>query len=285
MSSIRRISAFLLVPLLALVLTSCGDDEPRLTKAAFTTKVSALCKERDKKTEFLDEENIFNMKTGQTVWPKAKTVIVDYIDDVSDLNPPKDFDAKFDDYLDAADAVSENVDDVIDAAEDEEQKAYSQQIGALFEKFGVIDKPLGDYGVKDCYDADEAFPTSQKPAAGATTVEIGAKEYAFDIPTGIKAGKTAFKLVNNGNELHIFGFGRLKEGVTFEQVKAAFENENEEDPGLTEDDNISGIAVPDGSTTANAELKAGTYVAYCFIPAPDGTPHLAKGMLAEFEVS
>jgi hypothetical protein len=32
-------------------------------------------------------------------------------------------------------------------------------------------------------------------------------------------------------------------------------------------------------------LEAGTYVLACFIPSPDGVPHLAKGMLMPIQVS
>ena len=281
----RALAALVLVPLLAVALASCGDDDERLSKPEFTKELNALCKERDKKTEpLLDEQNFFNMKIGQKVWPKAKTVIDDYIDGVSDLEPPEDAEELIDSYLDDADAVAANVDDVIDAANDEDQKVYSQQLNSLFNKFGSIDKEIGAYGAGDCFDEDEQFPESEEPAAGAAVVEIGATEYAFEIPSGIKAGKTAFKLVNKGEELHLLGYGRLKEGATFEQLKQAISS-GEEDPGLLEEEGLTGIASPDGSITANTELSAGTYVAYCFLPAPDGEEHLKKGMLASFAVS
>ena len=39
------------------------------------------------------------------------------------------------------------------------------------------------------------------------------------------------------------------------------------------------------SKYVNADLTPGTYAVFCFISAPDGTPHYKKGMLAKFTVS
>jgi hypothetical protein len=208
----RRIIALALVALVgSTLLSSCGDDDERLSKAEFSTELSALCKTRDKKTDkLLDNSNFFDMKIGEKTWSQAKAPIQDYLDAVNDLNPPEDADAMMDRYETEGDDVLSRVDDAIDSAKDRDQKAYSQALGALFTDFSTIDKPVGEYGVKDCYSEDEQFPLSERAAKDATVVEIGAKEYAFAIPSDIEAGKTALKLTNNGNELHIFGFGRLK---------------------------------------------------------------------------
>jgi hypothetical protein len=284
----RRTRSAIAIAIVALLgsalLSSCGDDEERLSKADFTKQLSALCKTRDKKLEFLDEGNFFDMKEGEKAWTKAKTEIGEYVDKVNDLTPPEDADAMMDAYKAEADEVLSGLDDAIDSAKDRDQKGYSQAVGSLFETFSTIDQEVDEYGAKDCFDEEDQFPQSEKPDSDATVVDIGAKEYAFDIPSDIKAGKSAIKLSNKGNELHVFGFGRLKEGATFQQVKDAIER-GEEDPGLLEDEGSTGLALPDGSTTTNTDLEAGTYVAYCFIPAPDGAPHLAKGMLVQFEVS
>ena len=283
--STRHVVALTVVALLgSAMLSSCGDDdEERLTKSQFTTKLSALCKNRDKRSKFIDEDNFFDMKQGEKTWAKGKTVFQDYVDKVNDLNPPEDADAMMDGYKADADALLANVDDVIDTAKDRDEKAYSQALGALFTKISTVDQKIDEYGAKECFDEEDQFPTSQKPAPGATVIDIGAKEYSFTIPSGIKAGKAAFKLTNHGNELHIFGYGKLKEGATFQQVKDAVDRG--EEPDMMTDEGITGLASPDGSTTTNADLEPGSYVAYCFIPAADGTPHLAKGMLEEFTVS
>jgi hypothetical protein len=39
-----------------------------------------------------------------------------------------------------------------------------------------------------------------------------------------------------------------------------------------------GVTAPGGTTDVTLELTAGEYILVCFVPSPDGMPHLAKGM-------
>jgi len=279
----RVMAALVLVPLMSVALASCGDDDERLSKPEFTKKMNALCKERDKKTEALDEVNFFNLDDGSKAFQEAKPDFEAFLDDVSELDPPKDAEETLDRYLEVGRNAVDDLGNMIAAGEAGEQKRYNQLLFSIFSSTDEVDEALDAYGTSDCYDEDEALPPNEEPAAGANLVEVTGTEYAFEIPK-VRPGKTAFKLVNKGVELHIFGFGRLKEGATFEELRDAIQG-GEEDPGLLEDERISGLAPPDGSAVANADLIPGTYVAYCFIPAPDGAPHLAKGMLAQFEVA
>jgi hypothetical protein len=285
MPSIRRSTALLLVPLLALVLSSCGDDEPRLTKAAFTKKVNALCKARDKKFEVLDEANFFDMKVGARIWRKVQPAAQTYVDAVTDLEPPEDADELMGKYSADIQRVVDHIGEAGDLAEAGVRADYSQGLADLFAEFSTVDDEIDDYGAEDCDDEEESFPASEEPAVGATEVEIGAKEYVFDVPEGIAAGKLAITLTNTGEELHILAISKLKDGVTFAQLQAAIAANPDEDPELTEDAGISPVVGPKKPVTFNTELAAGDYVAICFLPAPDGTPHVAKGMTTEFTVS
>jgi hypothetical protein len=274
-----------LLPAFALALASCGDDDEPLTKAQFTREMNALCKERDKKANaLLDSGEFFAMEEGAKTWPKVKPIVADFIDRVSELEAPDDAEEVYDRYLEGGDQISTLIDDASDAAADRDQRAYSKALARIFADIDSTDQTMADYGAEQCWDEDEALPQSERPAADATVVEVDATEYAFEFPDGIKSGKTAFRMVNRGDEIHILGFGRLKDGATFEQVKASLER-GEDDPGLLEDESITGIAGPDDSATTNAELTAGTYVAYCFLPAPDGESHYLKGMLVPFTVT
>jgi hypothetical protein len=276
----------LALSLVGLLLASCGSSEARLSSTDFKSQWAALCKTRETKIgPVLDNGNFFSMKEGVTTWPKAKTIIQTYVDGVKDLNPPKADDEWVSTYLDRGDEVLSNVDKAISTAKDADEKAYSQSLGALFDLFGTIDKPTADHGIKNCYDPENSPPPPQKAAAGATVVDVGAKEYQFDIPTGVKAGKVAFKLINHGKELHVFGLSKLKPGATFDQLKAKIEADPEGDNGLTDDVGVSGFASPDGSNVLNADIGPGTYVAFCFVGAPSGKPHFLLGMLQPFTVS
>jgi plastocyanin len=42
---------------------------------------------------------------------------------------------------------------------------------------------------------------------------------------------------------------------------------------------------PGGEQEVSAVLEPGMHVLLCFVPAPDGVPHLAKGMIAQLEVT
>jgi hypothetical protein len=278
---IRRVAAFVLVVLVAGLVTSCGDDEERLSKGEFVKEMNALCKDRDKAFAVLDETNFFDPKEGAKIWADLRPVANDFVDGVAELEPPEDAADLHARYEDSVEDIPALMDDIVEAAEEGELKPYNQGIATLIaDQQGDID--MAEYGASDCYDEDEALPQSQEPAEGATEVEVTATEYEFDIPEGIAPGKVAFTLVNEGNEMHIFGYGRLKEGATFEQLKAEMAKGDE--PELMTDEGLTGLAGPEGRSTVNGEVEAGTYVAYCFIPAPTGESHMNLGMLVPFDV-
>jgi hypothetical protein len=278
----RLLAPILVVTIGAGLLASCGSDEARLSKSAFAKQTTALCKSFEDQTKFLDEANIFDLKVGAKTWAKMPTLIGDFLDKAKDVTPPKESQDEYDDYLDALGDAPDQIDDMVASAEDGDVKGYNKGLGELINAVDRVQSDLDEKTGTDCFDDDEALPQSQEPAEGAELVEVTAKEYTFDIPT-VKAGKTALMVTNEGNELHVLGVGHLKDGATFEQLKA--EIDSGEQSELLEDDGITGLAPPDGSSTTNAELKAGSYVAYCFIPAADGTPHLAMGMLVQFDVT
>jgi hypothetical protein len=81
----------------------------------------------------------------------------------------------------------------------------------------------------------------------------------------------------------------LKKGVTVAQVKkaAASQDQNAFDP-IAGDGQVFGapdILGPGEKTTVITKLPAGHYAMLCFIPAPDGAPHVAHGMVKTFDIS
>jgi uncharacterized cupredoxin-like copper-binding protein len=90
-----------------------------------------------------------------------------------------------------------------------------------------------------------------------------------------------FHATNGGQELHELIVVQLPEGA---------------DPaglldGSIPDDQINFIGAVDDIAPGEAKdlalvgLPAGTYTLLCFYPSPDGTPHVALGMFASFEVT
>ena len=282
----RVLTAVAAVSLLTLLLAGCGSSTKRLAKPDFIKKLDALCKTRENSSKFLDNDNIFNLQTGAKDFTKAKGVLTTFLDGEKALKPPKDLDKVMSNYNDTGDRALSTADDLVAAAKAGNQKLYSQLLLKLINTTSAADKTLNDHGTKACYSADNAPPPPEKPAAGAATVDVGAKEYQFTLPSSISAGKTAFKLTNHGNELHVLGISQIKAGHTFQELQQ-FVTTSNDDPnqkGLTEDVAVGAFTAPDGSNFVNADLKPGTYAVFCFISAQDGTPHYKKGMLAQFTV-
>lgn len=277
-SDMRRL--LILVPVLAALLMGCGDDEEALSKAEFNEEMNSLCKAREEAFAVVDEQNFFDPEVGAEMWPDLREPAQAFVDGVTALEAPEDAEY-FDDYRDGVEEIPDVIDDIVAAAEDGELKEYNQAIASIFtDTQGDID--AAEYGAKECYDEEEALPQSQEPAKDAEEIEVVATEYEFDIPDDIEPGKVAFTLVNEGEEMHIFGFGRLNEGATFDQLKAEVEAGDE--PELMTDEGLTGMTGPEGRSTVNGEVQSGTYVAYCFIPAPTGESHMELGMLVPFEV-
>lgn len=127
-------------------------------------------------------------------------------------------------------------------------------------------------------------------AASSNTLTITAGEYAYKLSGKPQSGWVTMQFKNAGVEYHMVAVVALKKGVTAAQLKKA---------ALSQDDAAFGkVAQGDGSvygtpsvlgpnqqTTTITQMKAGHYGLMCFIPAPDGSPHIAHGMVTTFDVS
>lgn len=123
-----------------------------------------------------------------------------------------------------------------------------------------------------------------QPAATIPEVTIMAHDYSFEAPAEIAAGLVRVKLMAHGNEPHHVQFARLNDGVTFEQFTAALqEGEAAAMALITFPGGVAPID-PESNASAVLDLTPGAYVLLCFIPSPDGVPHLAKGMIAPVTV-
>jgi hypothetical protein len=117
-------------------------------------------------------------------------------------------------------------------------------------------------------------------------ITLDAVDFAFEGPSEAPAGLVTVTMTNNGAEPHHAQFVRLNDGVTMEAFDGALQSgdPNAIAPLATF---VGGPAVvgPGASSQVILRLEAGQYVALCFVPSPDGVPHLMKGMVFPFSVT
>ncbi len=123
------------------------------------------------------------------------------------------------------------------------------------------------------------------PPPTANVVSITANDYSFVAPDTIPAGLTTVKLQNAGKEVHQVAFVRIDSGKTLADIQALMKNPNMTVPAWMAFPLGANGIVPGDSGNATATLSAGHYLLMCFMPSPDGTPHVAKGMVKPLEVT
>jgi len=133
-----------------------------------------------------------------------------------------------------------------------------------------------------------AVSTSPAGAATSNKLTVTAGEYVYKVSGAPKPGNVEIEFKNPGVEYHMMGIAQVKPKTTLKQVKTALLSDDESagDEFLV-NDKIAGtpnFLAPDQSTTTIANLPAGRYALFCFIPAPDGKPHVAHGMVKVFDV-
>lgn len=129
--------------------------------------------------------------------------------------------------------------------------------------------------------APVAAKAPYRATAGAFT--ITAWDYAFDAPDTAVAGMTEITLVNKGPELHHVQLIRLEQGKTLSDLFAAVGGSHGP-PAWAREVGGPNTPVPGGTSVASLELQPGRYALLCFIPSPDGKPHVMKGMAREIVV-
>ncbi len=130
-------------------------------------------------------------------------------------------------------------------------------------------------------DADETAEIVQH--APANVVTVTGRDFEFDAPLEIAPGLTTFRFMDEGPEPHHLTVFRLTDGHTMDDFMEALRDRRP----------LEGIAValggpnapgPGGEANATLQMESGDYVLACFIPSPDGVPHIAKGMVRPLAV-
>jgi hypothetical protein len=120
------------------------------------------------------------------------------------------------------------------------------------------------------------------PPAGPNEVTVTATDYAFAVPETLPAGLTTLRLANAGTETHHLVVMRLAEGKTLADVQAM--KPEEKIPEWLSFPGSPGAIAPGDTSVTTAVLTPGQYVMACYVSSPDGTPHIAKGMVRPFVV-
>jgi hypothetical protein len=124
------------------------------------------------------------------------------------------------------------------------------------------------------------------PVSAPRIVQVAAHDYSFAAPATIQGGLVTIQFQNHGQEPHHGQLIRLNDGVTIERFFSTLESGSEMDAlSLITLEGGPAAVAPHGFAEVTVDLEEGQYAFVCFIPSPDGVPHLAKGMVQPFQVT
>jgi uncharacterized cupredoxin-like copper-binding protein len=132
------------------------------------------------------------------------------------------------------------------------------------------------------------FTVASAPADASAAPQVNGtltlRDFTFDIPDTIPAGKVTYKVVNQGPQPHELNILKLAPGKTTQDVLAWMADPSTPPP-FEAVGGMNGLgAAVDGYMTV--DLQPGSYVAICNIPDPgSGWPHSRLGMIRTFTVS
>jgi hypothetical protein len=120
--------------------------------------------------------------------------------------------------------------------------------------------------------------------AKAADLTVTGSEYKFETSGKAAPGSTLITFKNGGKETHHLQLLHLAQGKTMADLGPVLQSGNLAAVPGTFEGGVGQIE-KGGSGKLEATLTAGTYAMLCFVPAADGTPHFAKGMMGSFEVA
>jgi len=119
-----------------------------------------------------------------------------------------------------------------------------------------------------------------------TVVTVKATDYKFDAPASVPAGTISFRLENSGKEVHHLWLVQLLNGKTLADFQKAMDAWTSGPmPSWVVDVGGPNEASTGVTAEATMTLDAGSYVMVCYVPSPDGRPHVMKGMIKALAVT
>ena len=117
------------------------------------------------------------------------------------------------------------------------------------------------------------------PTAGA---ELRIKDLGYTMPAWI-AGTQTIRVINDGPQIHEAQLFRLEAGKTAKDYLATAVP-GYKGPPAGAPVGGSGALSPGLDNYWTVTLAPGTYLLMCYVPSPDGTPHIIQGMIQEFTI-
>jgi uncharacterized cupredoxin-like copper-binding protein len=111
-------------------------------------------------------------------------------------------------------------------------------------------------------------------------LDVSMREYGFDHPPTVPAGRVVFNVTNAGSSVHEL----ILVALPPETLPIAEQLRSESRMGV---DTVATLRkrAPGSQTTFAADLAPGRYAFICFVNDPDGVSHADKGMTSEFRVA
>lgn len=135
------------------------------------------------------------------------------------------------------------------------------------------------------YSTFEVLGSGESASGPQVPNEVDFSDFAYNFPTEVDAGVTLWKVSNTGTQPHVADFYRLLPGRTVQDLIAYISGDGGTRAPYDKTANIAMVAA--GETVyVPVDLKAGTWVALCFVPDMDNPEltHVMEGMVAEFRV-
>ncbi|MDK3258418.1 hypothetical protein [Blastococcus capsensis] len=203
---------------------------------------------------------------------------------IDETTPPEEAQAALEEF-------GAEVEPLLAHAEETAPSELAEDVGTAV---GAVREALaGDMSALDSDEyvaADDAIDEYMLAECGYEHIEATGVDYEYEgIPDTVPAGTVAVTFTNEGEELHEIGIARINDDVSMplEEIAALPPEESESMIQFTG----AAFAHPGGSDTVFLKMEPGRYGAACFVPQGtthdtegSGPPHMALGMLAEFEV-
>lgn len=155
---------------------------------------------------------------------------------------------------------------------------------ALASTVGAQDTTHGGHHAGATAAAARPAVASHPSRYSGRVVTITARDFAFEAPDSVEAGYVTLRLLSRGKELHHVQMVRLDEGHTLKDLFEAMKDPAAKPPKWMVEVGGPNAPVPGGESAASLTLVPTRYALICFIPSPDGTPHIMKGMAKELVV-
>ena len=120
-------------------------------------------------------------------------------------------------------------------------------------------------------------------AGAGSTLELTARDFAFDAPERVTAGVVTVVLHNRGQEPHHAWLVRLEDDTSVDAFFHALRTEGPLPPALRSVGG-PGRAESGFASTSTIQLESGRYLIVCLMTSADGATHMSKGMIRHLEV-